>query len=144
MQHAHQPRERIIRINRAEPIWPRHLRPPRECIVAEPEIAARHERRWRRQRLQAIQRIVHIRRRSALRVGERRAVRRFVVSLVRGSKPTDLINDEVAERSARSRADNVLKVRPLTRNSRRKTLKIGPAYHSASYCLCKHSPLQMD
>jgi len=39
VQHTQKPREIVVRVDRAQPVWPGHLRPPRERIIAEAEIA---------------------------------------------------------------------------------------------------------
>ena len=84
MQNALQSRQVIVRIDRAEPVRSSHLGTAAQRVVAKPEVASAAERRWRRQRLQPVQRVVHIARRATLRVGERCAVRCFVVCVARG------------------------------------------------------------
>jgi len=62
------------------PTRARHLCPAAQRVIAETE-APTADRRWRRQRLQAVQRVVHKAGRTIFRIGESRAVRRCVVRI---------------------------------------------------------------
>src|SRR6266699_6485122 len=79
-------REIVVAVVGCDIVWARHLRAAAQSIVAEAEVS-RGERARRRQRLQAVERVIRIRGRSAFWVRETRAVRCFVVCVARGEIP---------------------------------------------------------